>query len=288
MDSALNQTYRNLEIFISDNSTNDDTEILIRNYHDARIKYFRHKNFNADDNWNFARDYDNPAAEYVNWLMDDDLFYPTKIEKMIEVYRTNPDVSLVTSARNFIDANGKIIGNTQNLFGQDIKMPGNEAGKLLFTYMNYIGEPTTVLIRKKFLRNGDLCRNADERGFFSLIDMSTWLQLLSQGNMFRFIECLSALRTHAEQMTYSQKIYKLAPADYAKLLKQAWEEKFFLNQVNDFRSGVSGLLKESSIRLDNLCKSGVYDEDVATLEKTVFALAQSLVNGYKIIEVKHF
>ncbi|MBQ7453830.1 MAG: glycosyltransferase, partial [Selenomonadaceae bacterium] len=285
LDSALAQTYRNIEIFISDNSTDDATEILMQDYlaRDKRIKYFRHKNFDADGNWNFARSYNNPDAEYVNWLMDDDLFYPTKIEKMLEVYRNNPDITLVTSARNFISAEGKIIKNTQNVFGKDIKLPGNEAGKLLFTYQNYIGEPTTVLIRKKFLRDNDLCYNAYETGFFSLVDVSTWLYLLRQGNMFRFIECLSALRTHRHQMTYSSKIYKCAPLDYATLLKQAWDEKFFLNNIADFKVGATNLLKESSKRVNDFYKAGVHDGDgIALLEKTTFALAQFLVNGYKL------
>ena len=79
--SVLAQTYKNIEVVVRDNSTNDDTEKLIQEYlkADSRIKYFRHKNFNADDNWNWARHYNNPKAEYVNWLMDDDLFYPEKI-----------------------------------------------------------------------------------------------------------------------------------------------------------------------------------------------------------------
>ena len=124
LESALSQTYRNIEIVISDDSTGDETERLIRDYlaRDARIKYFRNKGFTSHDNWNFLRDYNNPAAEYVNWLMDDDLFYPTKIERMVEVYRNHPDVSLVTSAKNVIDANGNIIATTQNfLFEQDVK-----------------------------------------------------------------------------------------------------------------------------------------------------------------------
>ena len=284
LDSALSQTYRNIEVFISDNSTDDATENFMQEYlaRDVRIKYFRHKDFDADDNWNFARSYNNPSAEFVNWLMDDDKFYPTKLEKMVEFYRNNPDVTLVTSARDFIDENGKIISNTQNVFGKNVKLPGNEAGKLLFTYLNYIGEPTTVLIRKKFLRNNDLCCNADETGFFSLVDLSTWLHLLKQGNMFRFIECLSALRTHAQQMTYSKKIYKRAPYDYAKLLKQVWEEKFFMTNEVDFKISVTGLLWESSKRLNGTYKAGIYDENVELLEKTVTALAQSLTNGCKI------
>ena len=280
LDSALNQTYRNIEIFVSDNSSEDDTEILMQDYlaRDKRIKYFRHKEFDADGNWNFARSYNNPAAEYVNWLMDDDLFYPTKIEKMVEVYRDNPDVTLVTSARDFIDANGKVVSNTKNIFGKDVKMSGDAAGRMLFTYLQYIGEPTTVLIRKKFLRNNDLCHNADETGFFSLVDMSTWLHLLEQGSMVRLIECLSALRTHEQQMTYSKKIYKRATYDYAKLLKQAWDGKFFVNKERDFRICASGLLWEACKRLNTVYKVGPYDEDVKFLEKTIAALSQSLLN----------
>ncbi len=173
LESALNQTYRNVEIFISDNSTDDATENLIRDFDDARIKYFRHKNFDANDNWNFARAYDNPAAEYVNWLMDDDLFMPTKIERMIEIYRNNPDVSLVTSLRNGIDADGKIFGTAQTPFKNSGKLSGEDAGAILLSnFENFIGEPTTVLIRKKFLRDNDLCWHDDERGFFNLLDVS--------------------------------------------------------------------------------------------------------------------
>ena len=146
LDSALNQTYRNIEVVVSDNSTGDDTERLIQDYLaiDKRIKYFRHENFTSHDNWNFARNYNNPAAEYVNWLMDDDLFYPTKLEKMVDAYRNNPDVSLVTSAKNFIDADGNVVGNTKELFGKNIKLTGDAAGRYIFLLDNYIGEPTTV------------------------------------------------------------------------------------------------------------------------------------------------
>lgn len=92
LESALNQTYRNIEIFISDNSTDDDTEHLIQDYlaRDKRIKYFRHKNFDADDNWNFARAYDNPAAEYVNWLMDDDFFIRRRLKRWLKFIATIP------------------------------------------------------------------------------------------------------------------------------------------------------------------------------------------------------
>ena len=228
------------------------------------------------------RAYNNPAAEYVNWLMDDDLFYPTNLEKKVEVYRNNPDVSLVTSARNLIDADGKITSNTQNFFGRDIKIPGDEAGRLLFLWDNYIGEPSTVLIRKKFLRDNDICWNADETGFFSLVDVSTWCQLLSQGNMIRLIEILSALRGHAGQSSRWNFTGALFAISYAKLLKTAVDKKVFFHGEQQLRSAIIFVLEYSSRVLKGANSANYHSKEIETLEKTLVALAQSLTNGYKL------
>lgn len=281
LESALNQTYRNIEIVISDDSTNDETEHLMRNYNDSRIKYFRNKGFTSHDNWNFLRDYNNPAAEYVNWLMDDDLFYPTKIERMVEVYRKNPDVSLVTSAKNVIDANSKILGNTQNFFGQNVKISGDEAGRMEFFLDNYIGEPTTVLIRKKFLRNNDLCWNEDERGFFSIVDVSTWLQLLTKGNFVRLIDCLSACRCHEGQATNWKPMKALFVINYAKLLKTAIERKVYVNDKKHLRLAILFIMNKGIDVLREAILKNNQDKKIDTVEKILVVLAQSLTNGYK-------
>ena len=284
LDSALNQTYRNIEIFISDNSTDDATERLIETYDDARIKYFHHKNFDAHDNWNFARDYNNPAAEFVNWLMDDDIFYPPKLEKMVEVYRNNPDVSLVTSRRHLIDADGKVIGEVKTPFKSSVKIDGEEAGKIFFSnFETYIGEPTTVLIRKKFLRNGDLCWNADERGFFNLVDVSTWCQLLSQGNLFFINEILSCYREHDEIATTWAYTPPLAAIQLAKLTKSAWERKIFLKTENDVRKSILSWFKFIGWRgLKLPLEKNYHGKEVETLEKYFVTMAQALSNGYKL------
>ena len=285
LDSALHQTYRNIEIVISDNSTNDDTEKLIQSYlEDAPIKYFRHKNFNAHDNWNFARDYNNPAAEYVNWLMDDDLFYPTKIEKMIEVYRNNPDVSLVTSKRHYINTEGQITGEAPVPFKNSGKMAGEAVGNFLFkTFMNFIGEPTTVLIRKKFLRNSDLCWHDDERGFFNLVDMSTWFQLLSKGDMFFLDEPLSCCRHHSGIASLYSYTHSLVAVQWAKMIKSAWERKIFLRSKEDVRVSILRWFAELGVkRLEISLANKYHGKEVETLEKYFVAMAEALSNDYKI------
>ncbi|MBQ9478233.1 MAG: glycosyltransferase, partial [Selenomonadaceae bacterium] len=84
LESVINQTYRNLDIFITDNSHNDETAKLMQPYlaKDKRITYEWHDEFDAGDNWTNARRHLHPDAEYINWLMDDDVFMLDKIEKM--------------------------------------------------------------------------------------------------------------------------------------------------------------------------------------------------------------
>lgn len=290
LESVLNQTYRNIEVIISDNSTNDETENLMQDYlaKDKRIKYFHHKNFTANDNWNFARKYNNPKAEYVNWLMDDDLFYPRKLEVMVEIYRNNPDVSLVTSIRDVIDAEGKV--STKRMpqpekLNKTMKLSGDEAGRLMFhTGQNYIGEPTTVLIRKKFLRDNDLCWTDEEDGFYSLVDISTWCQLLTQGNMIWLNdEPLSAFRRHEKQATNWAGNGAIFEVSWARIFKTAWDKHVFIRDENELRYSLINWLYSASMRLINAYKANYYAEELVTLEKTMSAVAESLHNGYKIV-----
>ena len=289
LESALKQTYRNIEVIVSDNSTDDDTETLMREYleNDPRIKYFRHKDFTANDNWDFCRNYNNPKAEYVNWLMDDDLFYPRKLEVMVEIYRNNPDVSLVTSIRDVIDEEGRIFPQRMpqpDALNKTMKVPGDDAGRMMFyTGKNYIGEPTTVLIRKKFLRDNDMCWTDEEEGFYSLVDISTWCQLLTQGNMIWLNDVpLSAFRRHQKQATNWAGNGAVFEVSWARIFKTAWDKKVFIHNERELHYSLINWLYSASLRLINAFKDNYEGEELVTLEKTMEAVAHSLHNGYKI------
>ena len=291
LDSALNQTYRNFEIFISDNSTEDDTENLIQIYLQkySNIKYFHHKGFTANDNWNFARQYNNPDAEFVNWLLDDDLFYSHKLEIMVEIFRNNPTVSLVTSVRDTVDENGKVTGKMlmprPEVLNNDVIIKGEAAAKLIFDLgKNYIGEPTTPLIRKKCLRDNDLCWTDNETGFFALVDISTWLQLLSQGNLFYIAnESLSAFRQHSEQATNWQGMGAVFEVSWAWFFKTAWEKKFIIKNETQMRERILIWIYSACLRLLTANDEGYHDEAIVTLERTMNKMTQALYNGCKIV-----
>ena len=274
LESAVNQTYRNLDILISDNSTDDRTEQLIQSYliKDKRLKYYHHKGFSKSDNWQFCLQYNNPDADYVNWLMDDDVFLPKKIELMVECYRSNPEVSLVFSNRLFINESSEVIG--QNLLSKgNFKMSGDEAGKQLLIGDNFIGEPTTVQIKKKYLRNNALGWTDTELNSFESIDFSTWLLLLTQGDLFYFAEPLSCFRIHGDQASRELKIQMDFVIEHAYEVMYAYDNKIFLKTASDFRRAAESTINRAMKWLHQAYDIGYSGSNLAFLEKSVRDLA---------------
>ena len=204
LDSAIHQTYRNLDIFISDDSSDTRTkEMIEREYHDPRIHYEYNPGFTAVSNNKHAAEYDNPDAEFINWLMDDDYFMPNKIERMVEAMLANPSCSLCTSYRILIDEEGKRMPDikiTKPLSQTDSLFDGDRMGRLILAdCTNYIGEPTTVLYRKAAFPQGKQQYHT-EAGVYGLGDILNWAQLLAKGNCYYIVEPLSAFRIHKKQL----------------------------------------------------------------------------------------
>lgn len=101
LDSAVNQTYKILEIIIADNHSEYNTEELCKEYaaKDPRVKYFRHdENLGMTENANFLAH--KVQGEYVFWLSDDDWLDLDFIEKCVDFITNNPDyAAIITSAR---------------------------------------------------------------------------------------------------------------------------------------------------------------------------------------------
>ncbi|MED3552007.1 glycosyltransferase family 2 protein [Cytobacillus praedii] len=209
LTSALQQTYPNIEILVGDDSSNEDTANLVQ------TKYLpSHSNITFIRNQRTLGLLDNSLSlfekangDYINYLMDDDLFYPEKIEKMMAYFLIdhNEELSLVTSCRNLINENGIPLPDGQlnpKISKKDTIASGIEMGnQVLINCHNYIGEPTTPLFRKQDLTEpfGTL---KGRRYHFS-VDMATWIVLLSKGNVAYISEPLSCFRLHRDQQLQS-------------------------------------------------------------------------------------
>ncbi|WP_022761361.1 glycosyltransferase family 2 protein [Butyrivibrio sp. AD3002] len=106
--SALNQTYRNLEITILDNgSTDNSIEIASKYLYDRRLSICKNginilnKSYNvlAD---NFAN------GKYMILLCADDFLFPSFIEEAVEIMETYPNVGYVHGEKDFYREDGSV------------------------------------------------------------------------------------------------------------------------------------------------------------------------------------
>lgn len=84
IDSALAQTYKNLEIIVSNDGSNDNgaTEAVAKSYGDKIIYLGKKENGGASTALNAAIKV--MTGEYFSWLSHDDMYYPKKIQRQVE------------------------------------------------------------------------------------------------------------------------------------------------------------------------------------------------------------
>lgn len=231
--SVLKQTYPNIEIIVSDDSTNSDVKTMITPYlrRYEQIKYSENKHRRN----NFERCLELSSGEYINYLMDDDLFSETKIEKMMGCFLNHKDLTLVTSSKRIINAEGKLIirfPSGELFFNEDFIIEGKLLGdQALKRCLNVIGEPTTVLFKKEYLEGPfGLYRG---RIYTYLNDLATWIHIMSKGKAAFIKEELSSFRVHSGQNQKKPEFMILAIKEWFRLLKNSRKDGF-LSKDEDY------------------------------------------------------
>jgi glycosyltransferase involved in cell wall biosynthesis len=100
IESAIAQSYQNLEIIIVDDASTDKTEELIATVKDSRLRYIRHQTNLGGAN---ARNTGIDAAqgEYIAFLDSDDVWLPHKIELQLSTLQNYPNSDKVVSYTQF-------------------------------------------------------------------------------------------------------------------------------------------------------------------------------------------
>jgi glycosyltransferase involved in cell wall biosynthesis len=115
LDSALEQTYGDFEIVISDNASTDATESICRDYaaRDNRIRYVRQtSNRGVITNSNLV--FEMARGEFFRWASHDDYTSPGHLQECVSVLESNPDVVLSYTWTTFLDKAGEVI-DTESL-----------------------------------------------------------------------------------------------------------------------------------------------------------------------------
>ncbi|MDA1925440.1 glycosyltransferase [Bacillus cereus] len=261
LKSALNQTYENIEIIISDDSTNDEVKTMIQPYlkeHEC-ITYVKNENPLVAENFNQCIEL--ATGEYINFLLDDDLFHLEKIERMMKYFFELENIAFVTSYRELIDENGEVLPpSTLNvkIATETTIFEGETLGNyMLKNLKNVVGEPTTVLFNRNFF--GGKFGYFKGKAYSSINDIATWLDMMRKGKAVYIQEPLSYFRQHSGQNQKQMHFILMTIEEWIELITDA-HNSGFLNTEQDYKESLSYCLENAGFILKGAVRSGELDQ----------------------------
>jgi glycosyltransferase involved in cell wall biosynthesis len=244
IQSVLDQTYQDLEIIIVDDGSRDNTERVIKNFKDERIRYIQHnqnKGASAARNTGIRES----RGKYIAFQDSDDEWFSNKLEKQIEAFAdAPPEVGIVYSGFYRIEADRKLYLPSDQLSLKE----GNIHNELLKG--NFVGTPT-VLMKKECFRN----QRYFNESLPALEDWELWIEL-SKYYAFRYIKkpllCSystpNSINLNENNMLKAHEIILLTHLDDFSKNKKNLSEHYYdigtgLCSIGNFNNGKNYLIK---------------------------------------------
>ncbi|WP_341791057.1 glycosyltransferase family 2 protein [Rickettsia endosymbiont of Gonocerus acuteangulatus] len=169
IDSALAQTYKNIEIIVVNDGSKDNgkTEEIALSYGD-QIRYFSKENGGCASALNVG--IKNMKGEYFSWLSHDDLYYPNKIEHQVNILNKLDNKNIIIyGGYELIDEKSQTI----NIIKITDRIPENKLNISLFPLFHGLSYGCTLLIpaiyfKKVGLFNESLKHTQDYDLFFKI------------------------------------------------------------------------------------------------------------------------
>ena len=201
IDSALNQTYKNVEVVVINDGSTDGgkTDAIAKSYGD-KIKYFVKENGGVSSALNFGIKYiqDNYKDAYFCWLSHDDKYTPEKIEKEVKALKGHDKTTVVFSNFSLLDDKGTIFATTHS--EERIK---EDQFKGIYPVLKGMVNGDTILVHQDVFNK---CGYFDEVNT-NAADYRMWLKVFAEFDHVFLKEPLSLYRIHDQQDTVKSPTY---------------------------------------------------------------------------------
>ncbi len=111
--SAVSQSYKNIEIIVSDNCSTDSTESVVKEFDDPRVRYYRQtENIGPVHNRNFCLE--QSQGQYFLLLFDDDVIDDDFISTCVEAVKCSSEPGVILTGTRVIDRKGNVLSSSHN------------------------------------------------------------------------------------------------------------------------------------------------------------------------------
>jgi glycosyltransferase involved in cell wall biosynthesis len=186
IQSILSQKYPNLDYFIQDGSSQDNTIALLKHYENQGLSW--HSESDTGQAQAINRGFLHTTGELMGWLNSDDLLLPGALIYIANYFIQNPQIDVVYGNRLLIDEEGREIGRWV--------LPGHN-NKVL-SWADYIPQETLFWRRSIWDKIGGYI----DESFQFAMDWDLLLRFRDEGAQFAHIpHFLGAFRIHKHQKT---------------------------------------------------------------------------------------
>jgi glycosyltransferase involved in cell wall biosynthesis len=164
IQSVLNQDYPKIEYIVVDGGSTDGSAEIIKKYADKLAWWVSEKDQGQTDAIN--KGFNRAQGDILAWINSDDTYNPGAVSAAVKYLNENPDVAMVYSDCNYVNEDGKIIGQ--------FPAAQTDARKLRAGYVHIPQQ--TMFFRAKYWRElGPL-----DPSFYFAMDYDLWTRIAAK------------------------------------------------------------------------------------------------------------
>jgi glycosyltransferase involved in cell wall biosynthesis len=191
IESVLSQSYKDIELVITDDGSSDGTAEVIRRVTDPRIRFHaltKNQGACVAVNDAIARS----QGEYIAVLNSDDYFLPGKLERQGGFLDAHPEIGAVFGQPQFVDESGRDFYNPSHAFAKVFALENRSRQEWLrhFFYAgNGLCHPTAMVRKACYEKVGVL-----DPLLMQLPDLDLWVRLCREFEIYILPEKLTGFR----------------------------------------------------------------------------------------------